>query len=64
MMLQTLGKDGRSMVLQMVASRGWSLIYFDVSTAFLQGKGDGRQLGIKAPEELKRALKMDPTDQC
>ena len=47
----------------MVASRGWSRINFDVSTAFLQGKGDGRQLGIKAPEKLKLALKMGPTHQ-
>ncbi|CAE7416296.1 TY5A [Symbiodinium microadriaticum] len=28
------------------------------------GKGDGRKLGIKPPEELREALKMGPTDQC
>ena len=60
----TLGKDGRQLLLQMVASQGWSLVNFDVSTAFLQGKGDGRKLGIKAPEEIREALKMGPKDQC
>ena len=60
----TLGKDARQLLLQQVVSRGWRLINFDVSTAFLQGKGDGRKLGIKPPEELRRALKMGPEDQC
>ena len=60
----TLGKDGRQLILQQVASRKWKLINFDISTAFLQGKGDGRKLGIKPPEELREALKMGPTDQC
>ena len=60
----TLGKDGRQLILQQVASRQWKLINFDISTAFLQGKGDGRKLGIKPPEELREALGMAPTDQC
>ena len=60
----TLGKDGRQLLLQMVASRGWTLINFDVSTAFLQGKGDGRKLGIHPPEELRTALGMRHGDQC
>ncbi|CAE7315683.1 RE1 [Symbiodinium sp. CCMP2592] len=60
----TLGKDGRQLILQQVASRQWKLINFDISTAFLQGKGDGRKLGIKPPEELREALGMGPTDQC
>ena len=59
----TLGKDGRQLILQQVASRQWKLINFDISTAFLQGKGDGK-LGIKPPEELREALGMAPTDQC
>ncbi|CAE7260010.1 GIP [Symbiodinium sp. CCMP2592] len=57
-------KDGRQLILQQVASRQWKLINFDISTAFLQGKGDGRKLGIKPPEELREALGMGPTDQC
>eukprot|EP00439_Symbiodinium_sp_Y106_P003663 s9931_g1.t1 len=60
----TLGKDARQMILQKVVSNRWKLINFDVSTAFLQGKGDGRTLGIHPPEELRQALRMKPSDQC
>ena len=60
----TLGKDARQMIIQKVASNRWKLINFDVSTAFLQGKGDGGKLGIKPPEELRRALDMGEGDQC
>ena len=60
----TLSKDARQLILQKVVSNKWKLINFDVSTAFLQGKGDGRKLGIRPPEELKQALKMKPGDQC
>ena len=60
----TLSKDGRMAVLQSVASHRWELISFDVSTAFLHGKGDGRTLGIHPPPELREALNMKPTDQC
>ena len=60
----TLSKDGRMVLLQNIASRQWTLINFDVSTAFLKGEGDGRKLGIEAPPELQRELKMVPGDQC
>ena len=30
----------------------------------VRGKGDGRELGMHAPVELKSALQMSPTDQC
>ena len=60
----TLGKDARQLIVQQVVSRGWKLINFDISTAFLQGKGDGRKLGIRPPPELRQALRMGPTDQC
>ena len=60
----TLSKDGRMLVVQTVASRGWELVSFDVSTAFLKRKGDGRNLGIQAPEELATALQMTKSDQC
>ena len=60
----TLTKDARMMLLQMVSSQGWTLINFDVSTAFLKGENDGRMLGIRAPPELQSALKMQPSDQC
>ena len=60
----TLGKDGRQLILQKVASKGWKLINFDISTAFLQGHGDGRALGIKPPDELKQAMGLKPGEQC
>ena len=47
-----------------MASNRWKLINFDVSTAFLQGEGDGRKLGIRPPEELRRALNMQAQEQC
>ena len=43
---------------------GWKLMNFDVSTAFLQGKGGGRKLGIKPPPELRQASHVGPWDQC
>ena len=60
----TLGKDARQLILQKVAANRWKLINFDISTAFLQGEGDGRQLGIHPPEELRQALQMKPGEQC
>ena len=52
------------LILQKVVSNKWRLINFDVSTAFLQGKGDGRKLGIRPPPELREALKMHEHEQC
>ena len=60
----TLSKDGKQLILQKVASSQWPLINFDISTAFLRGKGDGRTLGIHAPPEIATALNMSPEDQC
>ena len=60
----TLSKDGKQLVLQQVASRGWKLINFDIATAFLKGEGDGRKLGLHAPPELQKAIGMRPGDQC
>ena len=47
-----------------MSSHNWPLISFDISTAFLHGKGDGRNLGIHPPPEIKEALSMDDSDQC
>ena len=60
----TLTKDGRQLVVQTVASHRWELVSFDVSTAFLNGEGDGRLLGLYPPPELAEGLSMGPTDQC
>eukprot|EP00435_Cladocopium_sp_Y103_P009579 s5005_g2.t1 len=59
----TLSKDGRQTVLQQVSSRKWPLISFDVSTAFLHGRGDGRQLGIHPPDEIREALAVGEGEQ-
>ena len=60
----TLTKDGRQLVLQQVSSFQWPLISFDISTAFLHGRGDGRNLGLHPTPEIQEALEMGPTDQC
>ena len=60
----TLTKDCRQMVVQQVSSRGWDLVSFDISTAFLHGDGDGRLLGIHPPPELAESLGMKEGDQC
>ena len=60
----TLSKDGKQLILQKVASCGWTLLNFDVSTAFLKGAGDGRNLGIHPPPEIAQALRMTTMDQC
>ena len=52
------------MVVQQVSSHGWELVSFDVSTAFLQGEGDGRLLGLYPTPELTEALGLEPGDQC
>ena len=49
--------------MQLIASQGWSLLNFDISTAFLKGQGDG-PLGIHAPSELRDATGMRGEDQC
>ena len=60
----TLSKDGRQLILQKISSNRWRLCSFDISTAFLHGKGDGRLLGIQAPPEIKEALALGPGDDC
>ena len=59
-----LSKDGKQLVLQKVSSSRWDLINFDVSTAFLKGVGDGRELGIHAPPELAQQMGLKPGEQC
>ena len=60
----TLTKDGRQLVVQQVSSNGRKLISFDISTAFLQGDGDGRLLGLHRTPEMVEALGLGPEDQC
>jgi hypothetical protein len=60
----TLGKDGKQLILQKVSSNRWPLLNFDISTAFLKGEGDGRELGIYPPPEISSALGMKEGEQC
>ena len=60
----TLSKDGRTMVLQKIASNKWRLTSCDISTAFLRGKGDGRMLGMEPPQELRDAMQLKEDEVC
>ena len=41
----TLGRHSKMLILQMIASKGWTLQSFDVKAAFLQGSVAGRTIG-------------------
>ena len=60
----TLGKDRRQLILQKISSNKWRLRSFDISTAFLHGKGDDRLLVIQATPVIKEGLEMGVDDQC
>ena len=49
----TLTKEGRSTILQYIASRQWELTSFDIKTAFLRGKADE-----------SNPLAMEPRKSC
>ena len=55
----TLGRTSRMMILQVIASHGWSLQSFDIKAAFLQGKPqEGRVIAVEPVMELRKALNM------
>ena len=54
----TLSRDARMLCLQVVSSMGWVVQNFDITTAFLRGKSDGRQLAMEPVPELQGLLKM------
>ena len=60
----TLGRHAKMLILQMIASHGWTLQSFDVKAAFLQGSVAGRMIGLEPVPELARALKMSPQELC
>eukprot|EP00435_Cladocopium_sp_Y103_P056318 s71_g19.t1 len=59
----TLSKDAKQLILQKVSSNKWPLLNFDISTAFLKGESDGRQLGIQPPKEISTALGLQEGEQ-
>ena len=61
----TLTREGRSVVLQTIASRRWRLQSFDIKTAFLRGKADGdNPLAMEPPRELRELLKLQDNEVC
>lgn len=61
----TLGKNSKMLLLQVIASRGWTLRSFDIKAAFLQGQPQGgRTLGIEPVPELIQALQLQTNEIC
>lgn len=53
------------LVLQMIASKAWTLQSFDISAAFLQGKPqEGRVIGLEPVPELAQALGVTKDEVC
>ena len=61
----TMSRLSRMLVLQMVASRRWNLMSFDIRTAFLQGQPQkDRLLAIEPVQELASAMKLQSHEIC
>ena len=57
----TLHRTSRMMLLQAIASNGWSLESFDIRAAFLQGTPQSdRVIGIEPVSEIRKAMNMSP----
>lgn len=57
----TLHRTSRMMLLQTIASNGWSLESFDIRAAFLQGTPQSdRIIGIEPVSEIRQAMNMSP----
>lgn len=60
----TLTRDGRMVLLQVVSSMHWQVQSFDITTAFLRGKGDGRQLAMDPVPELRKLMNLQDDEVC
>ena len=60
----TLGRHSKMLILQLIASKGWTLQSFDIKAAFLQGSVAGRTIGLEPVPELARALNLRPHECC
>ena len=61
----TLGRQSKMLLLQLIASQGWSLGSFDIRAAFLQGKPQqDRVIGIEPVTELIKAMHLKPDEIC
>ena len=61
----TLGRQSKMIILQLIASMGWSLGSFDIKAAFLQGRPQrDRVIGLEPVAELARAMNLSPKEIC
>ena len=61
----TLTREGRHTVLQLIASNQWTLISFDIKTAFLRGKADSdNPLAMEPPKELRDRMQLESDQVC
>jgi hypothetical protein len=52
------------LLLQAIASSQWVVQSFDITTAFLRGKSDERELAMEAPAEFKALLRVGHSKVC
>ena len=60
----TLSRDSRMLLLQCIASHNWTLQNFDIKTAFLRGRSDGRTLAMEPVSELRELMGMSSNEVC
>ena len=60
----TLSRDGRMAALQTIASKHWQLQSFDITTAFLRGRSDERQLAMTPVQELRELMHLKSEEVC
>ena len=60
----TMTRDARMLLLQTVASKRWVVQSFDITTAFLRGKSDERELAMEAPAEMRDLMGMSKDQVC
>ena len=59
----TLQKESRALILQLCASRRWTIKSFDIRTAFLRGsRRDNRVLAIDPPPEMRQHMQLKETE--
>lgn len=61
----TLLRQSKMIILQLIASMGWSLGSFDIKAAFLQGKPQkDRVIGLEPVVELAQAMNLSKDEIC
>ena len=61
----TLGRHAKMLALQLIASKMWTLMSFDIRAAFLQGKAQkDRTLAVEPVPELVEALQLSQNEVC